>query len=173
LEPADFAHVREEVFAVSTRRDSYHHGERHWRAVAYAGLHLAPLVEDCDASTVLLFALFHDSMRLNEYSDPEHGLRGGELARQLLRDRVPTQQLDVLFEACRDHTHVQHAAASTTAVCWDADRLNLWRVGKEPDPTFLSTAPARDPELIWKARSFHDDEFEWDELAHRASGRLP
>ena len=38
----------------------------------------------------------------------------------------------------------------TIAVCWDADRLNLWRVYITPDPRLLSTKAARDPELIAK-----------------------
>jgi len=32
--------------------------------------------------------------------------------------------------------------------CWDADRLDLGRVGKKPDPLRLCTAAARKPEII-------------------------
>jgi uncharacterized protein len=31
----------------------------------------------------------------------------------------------------------------TIGVCWDADRLHLWRIGVEPDPELLSTAAGR------------------------------
>ncbi|MCA9790206.1 MAG: hypothetical protein KC910_00365 [Candidatus Eremiobacteraeota bacterium] len=31
----------------------------------------------------------------------------------------------------------------TIATCWDSDRLDLDRVGVDPDPAFLSTAAAR------------------------------
>ncbi len=51
--------------------------------MAWAGLGLAAQVDGCDAELVLLFALFHDSQRLNEYEDPEHGLRGGRLAQEM------------------------------------------------------------------------------------------
>lgn len=161
---AEIAEVRGEVFAASPLRDSYHHGERHWRAVAHAGLHLAPQVDNCDPVIVLLFALFHDAMRENEYSDPEHGLRGAELARQVLVDRLNEESLATLYEACSDHTYSVGSQDPTIGVCWDADRLNLWRVGTEPDPRFLSTQPARDPELIRQARGFHDADYDWGSL---------
>ena len=32
--------------------------------------------------------------------------------------------------------------------CWDADRLDLGRVGIRPDPRRLFTAAARSPELL-------------------------
>jgi uncharacterized protein len=32
--------------------------------------------------------------------------------------------------------------------CWDADRLDLGRVGIRPDPAYLCTNPARDPGTI-------------------------
>jgi len=39
-----------------------------------------PDVPSADPDVVFCFALFHDSMRFNEFDDPEHGRRGGELA---------------------------------------------------------------------------------------------
>jgi hypothetical protein len=110
--------IRTEVFAASTRRDSYHHGERQWRTVAHAGLLLAPQVDGCDPLIVLLFALFHDSMRENEFDDPQHGLRGAELARRLLRSRLEDERLTTLYEACRDNTGSPRSDVPTIAVCW-------------------------------------------------------
>ena len=40
-------------------------------------------MDGADREVVLLFALFHDSMRLNDGHDPEHGKRGSALAREL------------------------------------------------------------------------------------------
>jgi hypothetical protein len=54
-------------------------------------------------------------------------------------------------------------------VCWDADRLNLWRVGIKPDPRFLSTQPARSVERIAWARNLQQEHFAWKDL-NRAFG---
>ena len=54
---------------------------------------------------------------------------------------------------------------ATIAVCWDSDRLNLWRIGVRPDPALLSTAPARRPEIIAAARTLHAAERGWASLA--------
>src|SRR4051794_33203619 len=93
------------VVARSTRPQSRDHGEQHWKAVAEAGLKLAPRVEGCDAEIVLLFALFHDSQRFNEFDDPEHGLRGGQLARMMCGTAfdVGQSRLDLLADACTKH----------------------------------------------------------------------
>jgi uncharacterized protein len=40
------------------------------------------------------------------------------------------------------------AADITIQTCWDADRLDLGRVGIVPDPARLCTVAARDPDLI-------------------------
>ena len=52
----------------------------------------------------------------------------------------------------------------TVGVCWDADRLNLWRVEIKPDPRFLSTQPARSEERIVWARDLQQEHFAWKEL---------
>ena len=41
---------------------------------------------------------------------------------------------------------------ATVRTCWDADRLDLPRVGIHPDPERLYTAPARHPAFIEWAR---------------------
>jgi hypothetical protein len=43
----------------------------------------------------------------------------------------------------------------TIGACLDADRLNLWRVAKEPDPALLSTPYGRRPEVIRWARGLN------------------
>jgi uncharacterized protein len=167
VDEQQFALLREAVFSASTRRDSYHHGERHWRAVAHAGLQVAPSFPNCRPLVILLFALFHDAMRENEYHDPDHGLRGAELSRRIHTDgllQLEDPDGELLYEACRDHDRGLVSDDPTIGASWDADRLNLWRVGHEPDPRLLSTAAAREPGLIQAAASFHDGEYDWDDL---------
>ncbi|MEZ6235591.1 MAG: hypothetical protein R3B68_15505 [Phycisphaerales bacterium] len=50
--------------------------------------------------------------------------------------------------ACRDHTHARTHPDPTIATCFDADRLDLARVGTTPHPGRLCTDAARDPALI-------------------------
>jgi uncharacterized protein len=125
------------------------HGLPHWERVRENGLQLA---ERTGARTdvVELFAYFHDSRRANEGRDPEHGARGAELARTLAGTAftIDPTGLELLVEACCGHTHGKSAADPTIATCWDADRLDLGRVGTRPRPDRLCTEAARVPGII-------------------------
>jgi uncharacterized protein len=117
-----------------------------------------------DPLVVLLFALFHDSQRENEYADPDHGRRGGELARRMLKPppwMVTQGQLEILVTACELHTEAERTDDPTLGVCWDSDRLNLWRVGIRPSFRYLSTAPARDANRIEWTRRLQDSDVTW------------
>jgi uncharacterized protein len=121
------------------------HGLPHWQKVERNGLYLAQR-EGGDLSIVSLFALFHDSQRVNEYEDPEHGARGAFLAKsffQIGRLRISQEQLDVLIYACTHHTDQIIHDDITTKCCWDADRLDLTRIGICPDPEMLNTESAK------------------------------
>jgi uncharacterized protein len=52
-------------------------------------------------------------------------------------------QFTLLYEACRLHTDGHTDAAPTVQACWDADRLDLGRVGITPAPHRLCTDAAR------------------------------
>ena len=121
------------------------HGLPHWLRVERNGLNLVA-AESGDSDVVSLFALFHDSRRVNDDADPEHGRRGARLA-ELLRDAglfdVTDEQMELLVHACENHTDVTYCDHPTVACCWDADRLDLTRIGVDPDPTMLNTLTAR------------------------------
>ncbi|MCW7753655.1 hypothetical protein OOT00_06615 [Desulfobotulus sp. H1] len=125
------------------------HGVSHWARVMENGLRLC-LENGADQDVIRYFALFHDSCRRNEGLDFNHGLRGANLARRLRRDfiRLNDTQLELLVLACRDHTKGRTKAHITIQTCWDADRLDLGRVGKIPDPARLCTEAAKHPETI-------------------------
>ena len=61
--------------------------------------------------------------------------------------------MDLLAFACEEHTNGGIGPDPTVGVCWDADRLDLWRVGSVVNPALLSTAAARRPERIGGARA--------------------
>ncbi|QDU76086.1 hypothetical protein Pan97_31310 [Bremerella volcania] len=125
------------------------HGLAHWARVYDIGQRLAE-ASGADKEVVALFSLFHDSKRQNEGHDPDHGQRGAEFAKQLRGDlfELSDSQFAQLFEACCGHTHCRHHADVTIGTCWDSDRLDLGRVGMQPDPYYLNTDEAKRKETI-------------------------
>ena len=111
------------------------HGPGHWRRVRANGLALAALTPGADAAVVELFALLHDSRRVNDDEDPEHGPRAAALARRLAEAALlvlDSARLDLLAEACARHTDGDTTADPTIGCCWDADRLELSRLRVDP-----------------------------------------
>ena len=99
-----------------------------------------------DPLVVELFAFLHDSQRKNEYVDEGHGHRAAEYARSLKTvyfDLAPIQ-LDKLCIAMTGHSDGQLHTDPTIQTCWDADRLDLGRVGKKPHAKYLSAEAAKD-----------------------------
>ena len=126
------------------------HGFAHWRRVKFNG-HLIAAETGANLRVVSLFALLHDSRRENDYEDPEHGPRAAELARELHAVQIfrcHAAELSLLKIACHGHTHERTHPDVTVQTCWDADRLDLARVGITPDPRYLCTEFARRPEVI-------------------------
>jgi uncharacterized protein len=146
------------------------HGVAHWARVYENGLRIAS-DSDANLEVLLLFALFHDSRRVNDAIDQGHGRRGADLAAEV-RGRyfeLPDDEFDLLYYACETHTDGLTEGDLTVQVCWDADRLDLARVrGFKPKPKRLCTEAARAPETIaWasdRARKTHIPELlsnEW------------
>ena len=125
------------------------HGIAHWARVLENGLRLAEHT-NVSADVVQLFALFHDSRRINEGVDPGQGKRGAELAASFrgkwftLADR----DFDLLYEACVRHTDGDTEGDVALQTCWDADRLDLGRVGIRPNHIKLCTKAAKLPEIL-------------------------
>jgi uncharacterized protein len=143
------------------------HGAHHWRLVAVTGADLIKTEPAADPLVVLLFALFHDSQRENEYVDPEHGARGALLGGELIPVVLPqldSGRLDTLCRACELHTTAPPTEDPTLGTCWDSDRLSLWRVYIEPAPLYLSTREAKRPERIQWTKRLQEEDFTWEEI---------
>jgi uncharacterized protein len=121
-----------------------YHGVVHWARVLENGIRLATAT-GASIRVVTMFALFHDSRRVNESRDDGHGFRGAAYARTLRGALVVMEDADfeLLYEACRLHTEGYTQADVTLQVCWDADRLDLGRVGITPKAERLCTDAAR------------------------------
>ena len=125
------------------------HGVAHWARVLENGLRLAN-VTGANIEVVQLFAVFHDSKRVNETSDPDHGRFGADFAAEC-RGRsfdLPDLEFRLLYRACAEHTHERTHPDITVQTCWDADRLDLGRVGVTPHPSRLCTDAAKDRAMI-------------------------
>ena len=124
------------------------HGVGHWARVLENGLRLAEAT-GAKVEVVQLFAIFHDCRRINEGHDDGHGERGAELAAEL-RHLFTLSDADfaLLYEACAAHTDGLTDADFTIQVCWDADRLDLGRVGIVPENAKLCTPAAKTWEML-------------------------
>ena len=132
------------------------HGISHWARLRTIGLRLAEHT-GADPTVVELFSVFHDACRTNEDRDANHGQRGAALATSL-RGHVfdlPGPAFALLVTACTDHTDRCTEGPATVQTCWDADRLDLGRVGIPPDPARLCTTAAKEPRLFTWATRLH------------------
>ena len=134
------------------------HGAPHWSRVRRNGLILAEQT-GANRRVVEYFAFIHDLGRQNDDHDPEHGYRAALIAERIAGDLIAVDavELDLLMEACQGHSDGHLEADITVMTCWDADRLDLGRVGIRPDPARLCNDAAKHPGLLLEAykRSVH------------------
>jgi len=126
------------------------HGPSHWLKVASNAAMLAGQTKGADATVAQLFGLLHDCERMNDDHDPEHGIRAAAYAKMLFtQGKLPIDesQLRLLLVACERHDLGEVSDDPTIGVCWDADRLDLPRVGIKPDPKLLSTQAAKNASM--------------------------
>jgi uncharacterized protein len=120
------------------------HGWDHWMTVSETGKLLAA-DSSADLRVVELFALLHDSCRINDGWDPDHGPRAAEFAMSLNGEFFTLEKpaMNLLVLAIRDHTAGYVHDDLTISCCWDADRLELPRVGIPTHPDYLGTEKAK------------------------------
>lgn len=120
------------------------HGGAHWARVGYHGRWMAR-ANGASLHVVTLFACLHDAERWDEYRDADHGARAAALAETLVGTYFDATQdeMDLLRRACEGHSHGGLMGPVTVQTCWDADRLDLGRVGVRPDPERLGSPAAR------------------------------
>lgn len=138
-------------FLVASHRLGHHgfHGRDHWLRVLQNGRLLAAKT-GANLRVVELFALLHDSCRENENDDPLHGHRAAAYARDLRGwwFDATDAEMDLLTLACELHSDGHTEADVTVQTCWDADRLDLGRVGIRPSARYLCTEAAKRPDII-------------------------
>jgi uncharacterized protein len=135
------------------------HGIRHWARVYENGMKLGKQNE-ANLTVVGLFAVFHDSRRVNEAIDPGHGKRAAEFMRTLWGSyfEISDEECGLLYAACANHTDERNHSNVTIQTCYDADRLDLARAGIRVDPQRLCTPAAKRPDVIkWANERSVDD----------------
>jgi uncharacterized protein len=127
--------------------DGYH-GFYHWSRVIENGMFLS---EDngTNLNVIIAFGFFHDCKRENDDEDPEHGFRGSQIMAEY-KDRLglTNEEFQKAYTACDGHTNEKHHEDLDIATCWDADRLDLMRVGIYPKPEFLNNDLAKEDWVI-------------------------
>lgn len=121
------------------------HGIEHWdRVYANGQLLMTPEVNPL---VIGLFAYLHDYCREDDGTDLEHGPRAAEFidtVRDTLLKDVCDDDVRILKEACRLHTVTDKTGNPTIDACFDADRLDLGRVGITPDPARMATKKGKE-----------------------------
>ncbi len=116
------------------------HGVEHWDRVAKFGRMLYQ--EGADMDVILAFAYLHDAERMNNGRDINHGQRASGLIdaiRHTQLEALSDEQIAKLKRACELHI-IQHRTGDITIdICFDADRMDLPRVGIIPYPQRMAT----------------------------------
>lgn len=173
METIDFTALEKFIYDERLLDERSVHGLSHWHQVEFNGLLIARATL-ADPVVVRLFALFHDSRRTSDGYDEEHGRFGAKYALELRGKHfeLDDARFEKLFHACENHTTEYATGDPTIDTCYDADRLDLGRVGILPDPQKMATAFGKK-----LARKLHDVPFErhreWiQSFAEKNPGRL-
>jgi uncharacterized protein len=128
------------------------HGAPHWARVLVNGTTLAKF-EGARLDVITLFSFLHDHERLDDNGDYDHGPRAAINAAKLRGTYfdIDDAGFDLLVQAMNGHSHGYVDGDITVKCCYDADRLDLGRVGVMPDPRYLCTDTAKNPEIIREA----------------------
>lgn len=148
----DLKDLWRKIIAESPMSEGATHGPRHWARVERNGLYLARET-GANELVVRLFAVLHDCQRVNEAGDPGHGQRAAQYA-AAIRHELPSlsgEAFEQLRFACEWHTDRRFSEDLTIGVCWDADRLDLGRIGITPNAEYLNSEAARE---IARTRAF-------------------
>jgi HD superfamily phosphodiesterase len=118
------------------------HGFDHLGRVAILAGRLARAVgEDVESAVVMGF--LHDSARKDDGGGCLHAIESAVLARKLLLEFYPQMDRGRICDSIKRHADGETTSDLMVACLWDADRLELKRLGRVVDPDLLSTEIAK------------------------------
>jgi len=125
------------------------HGIEHWESV-YANTQMLSEVYGVESKVFMLFALLHDSQRLDEDDDFEHGIRAAQKIQSYLdtgKIILDANDQKRLLYACANHTKANKNDPLykdlIVQICLDADKLDIGRVGVIPEKSHFLTPHAQ------------------------------
>jgi uncharacterized protein len=162
----DLAALVDAVMAAATHPHSHLHGPPHWKCVTLTAHRLLVDTSAADPVVPFLFGLLHDCKRQDDGHDPQHGPRAAVFADTLNGSlfHLRGDRMSLLATAIRYHTDPVTSHDPTVGLCWDADRLNLCRLGIRPNPRYLSTPAGKLPAQIAAAESLDGQRASWADL---------
>lgn len=128
-------------FLEVTEYKSACHSLEHANNVELLSLMLAKKT-DADRDVIIWFAYLHDSLRTDDRQDNNHGPVAAmfvDIIRNTYLQYLNDTQIWQLKEACRLHTSTRRTGDITIDTCFDADRLDYWRFGTQPEPKRMAT----------------------------------
>lgn len=133
------------------------HGPRHWAQVMRNVERIHAARPDANLAIGRAFAVLHDCCREHEVDDPEHGERAAAFVKELVREDkmlfrrelgLGLDQVRVLCDAIAGHNRGEVSTDATIGMCWDADRMDLPRVGIVPNAKLFSLPETKG--LLWR-----------------------
>jgi len=138
------------------------HGISHWQRV-YKNTKILSNYYKINSPVFELFSMFHDSKRENEYSDIYHGFRASEFVEELIKEKkiiLDEDDKNRLLYAISNHTISDEKNPLfndlIVQICFDADRLDLGRVGVEPEEKYMMTDFAK--KLVREKKFYFEEE---------------
>lgn len=118
------------------------HGISHLRRVAYLSGRYAYILK-INLNDAVIAGYLHDCARENDSNGNSHAYESAYLAKGIIQGNLPVTNINKIF-----YTIYHHADGITTkdpfmGCIWDADRLNLLRIGIIPNEKLLSTQLAK------------------------------
>ena len=121
------------------------HGISHWARVFNNGRIMNNMLSEdqrVDEDLLFIFAFFHDTERTNEGYDTDHGTLASNLLESINGSDVVQLDEDSLNELCGAmelHSDGVITGTLLQKLCYDSDRLDLWRADITIDPKYLCT----------------------------------
>lgn len=133
--------LREYAIKHTIMGDNSVHGISHWDRVSKNADSL--WTSDVNLLVVKAFAYIHDVEREDDGYDLLHGPRAAALVDEIRDTELAFLNDDEILQlkkACELHTTTLRTEDATVNACFDADRLDLGRVGITPNPDKMATA---------------------------------
>lgn len=118
------------------------HGINHLRQVAYLAGRFAYSINECE-ETAIIGGYLHDCARENDGNGNSHAHESALLATKIISKFYPEINIERVYNAIFFHADGLITDDPFIGCIWDADRLNLVRIGIIPKVELLSTEVAK------------------------------